>query len=364
MKLPPNLAALQKALKKVSLKDLLLSGGQIQLTNPEAKHIVQYSAPGLRFGRPLDQTLIVLAGESGTGKSSTINRLFEDESLCNISATTSETAEVFMCTKFLNVTSLNPAIHAPLIFVDVPGFLDTDSAREVANFRKISNFRHGYEPICDREIPLEYGTLQLSTKVYPNCVLFVFNATNPRMDGPDSTMSKSLKLLKQHKLVDTKYPNLLLVGTHAAGLGLKPEKYEQHFLRIRRVCADLVKQIMGIENVPVILVENEPEDYNLRKDGDFYALPDGQPSHANLIEAMYKLFETANDSLAELMTSWYFYQSCPDKKVNATITVSTAQPLMADKGAESAKMKEIFDEVNVGIKLEEVIKKGNFDYNF
>lgn len=147
MTLPKTLLALMQILRE--------EGGvgfSPPVKHPNSKSIHQYSVPGLHKGRPLDRVMIVLAGESGAGKSSTINRLFEDE-LCPVSNTKSETSNVIQYLKDLNVGSVDPKLSAILCFVDVPGSLDTDSSREEINTEKILSFRRNHPALKDRFVP-------------------------------------------------------------------------------------------------------------------------------------------------------------------------------------------------------------------
>jgi predicted GTPase len=203
----------------------------------------------VRKGRPLDKVLIMMAGQSGTGKSTTINRLFQDDQLCTVSESRSETSEVHQCTKTLAVRSVNPAISSSLTFVDVPGSLDTDSRREALNQTKILYFRKNEMSLKSRSVPLKYKALGISEKVYPNLVLFVFNSMEKRMDGPDSNLRKSLKMLLDTDIVDRKHPNILVVGTHAGSLPRNRTKFTERTALVTKVIEDAVHQVLGIPKV-------------------------------------------------------------------------------------------------------------------
>ncbi|OXA50413.1 GTPase IMAP family member 7 [Folsomia candida] len=364
MKLPENLSGIKEALKLngTSLKSLLISRNIDSISHPESKHIMQYSTPGLFSGRPLNQTMIVLYGKTGSGKSTTINRLFDDEALCRVSDSTSETSKVTECIKDLTVMwpSIDPPISGKLSIVDVPGALDTDTRKELENSQKISSFRKFHKALQERNIPSKLAPFQLSSKVYPNSVLFAFNANDNRTVGPDSDLAKSLKLLKAYNFVDCKNPNLIMVGTFACSLGINKSKYETHISTVTQRIQKIVHGLFGIQNVPVVFVENEPGDYNLRKDGDFYFLPDGSQSHANLIKAMQSQYEKSVDKLSLLLTSWYFRTGCPDKKTpprTETVNIIEEQKNLE---METTNIIGLFKDLNIGGDFDEITPDLNF----
>ena len=252
MELPTTLEELQKTLEvDVKLSHIFSGNLNQQKLSPRNQNVYQYSVPGVIKGRPLNKALIVMAGQSGSGKSTTINRLFEDDKLLPVSDSRSETSEVYSCTKPLHVTSLTPRIRSSLTFVDVPGSLDTDSKREALNQAKILNFRKHCPSIKTRDyLPLSLQ-LMISKKVYPNLVLFVFKSTDTRMDGPDSSLIKSLKMLADTKLIDTKHPNLLVVGTNAASLPTNQKKFQERTALVTSFVEEAVHRTIGIPKVRV-----------------------------------------------------------------------------------------------------------------
>lgn len=159
-------------------------------------------------------------------------------------------------------------------------------------------------------------------------VIFVINSANKRLDGPSSSFSKSLRALKAHNLVDDVNPNLIVVGTQAISMGCRKEKYQNTARDVTDIVRRCVYKESSIEDVPVVFVENEPDDCGLSKseDGDFYWLPDGQLSHANLMNEMHNVFRQNEDKLALLLTSWYFRPDCPDRKSKAVVEILEDHP--------------------------------------
>ncbi|XP_035715430.1 protein hedgehog-like [Folsomia candida] len=171
------------------------------------------------------------------------------------------------------------------------------------------------------------------------------------MKGKDTGFVKSLQILKKQNLVDNKHPNLILVGTHAAGLGLKPEKYIQNTNRIQKLVKELVLENVGINDVPVVFVENLPEDFNLDKPGDFFLLPDDSLNHANLLQEMFNLFTKTNDTLCRLLVSWYFSPTCPDRDDDPEVDTENESIELGVEAAEQLKeINQLMMDLNIGVK--------------
>lgn len=144
----------------------------------------------------------------------------------------------------------------------------------------------------------------------------MFDSGDVRMKGENSALTKSLKILKEQKLVDHRRNNLIAVGTKAVGgMGLNAKMYKQKRLKVTQKVQEAVRRYLGVSNVPVVFVENKPEDYNLEPlpGAEFIKLPDGEMSHGSLIREMQKLFMHSRDKLGLLLTSWYFRKNCSEK---------------------------------------------------
>ncbi len=77
-----------------------------------------YCGRALLIGRPLNKVIIMMAGKSGSGKSSIINTFFDDKRLCPTNSVRSETAAVYEIKKSLTIQSLG--VKGDLVIVDVP----------------------------------------------------------------------------------------------------------------------------------------------------------------------------------------------------------------------------------------------------
>src|SRR3989442_860419 len=87
------------------------------------------------------------------------------------------------------------------------------------------------------------------------------------------------------------------------------------------VISKTVRDVLGITDVDIIPIENQPSRYQLPKIGEYYKLPNDELSHYNLYQAMLKRLERNNDQIGSLLASWYFQSSCPEKQ-NAAEAIS------------------------------------------
>lgn len=299
---------------------------------PKSKIVLEYSGSAIYRGRPINGVMIVLVGRSGTGKSTTINQLFDDPSLCESSSSQSETSEVTIYTKKLQIRTKDETlkIGAEISFVDVPGYSDTTLEKEDANFKKILEFRSTSVALKDRKFS-SFGSYLGRDKVYPNLVLLTVKASDNRLDGQDSMFRNSLKLLQMQELVDVKLNNLIVVTTHACEMAVNPKIYTSTKRERTELIQKIVAEVFKIDKVPIVFVENKPVSYDLfKKEGsDFYSLPDKELSHANLITEMRNVFRRNGDKLGPLLTAWYFRSNCPEKPVKARVEIFKADEVTA-----------------------------------
>lgn len=288
---------------------------------PAQKIVHKYCGGALLGGRALNSAIIFMAGASGSGKSSTINALFDDNNLCKTSDNRSETEHVAVVRKLLTVTGENPPVQGYLNFVDVPGSHDTDRSKEIRNRNVIRNFRNNCPELRNRS-GLYLKFTRVEKNVYPNVVMFVIDATDERLGGKDSRLAQSLASLKASgDLIDDNRNNVIVVLTHAASLGLRPEKFQEKFERRCSTIKEQFQVILNISDVEVIPVENLPEDYNLEQFGDFYKLPNGDLSHYNLLQAIIQRFKDNGDLLGRLLVSHYTHDGCIERCEKAEISI-------------------------------------------
>ena len=210
--------------------------------------IVRYQGQCLKIGRPLDTVMIMMAGVTGSGKSTTINKVFDDQ-LCETGSKKAVTHTVSMISKLLTVPDDECPVKAYLSFVDVPGTNDDDRSREHENIAMVRHFRNEC-PLLNRKSADEINTInkfpiKVRDKVYPNLVLLTVDANDNRMMGPDSAFRQSLKILKDSNLVDTEAVNLIVVATHSMSLAILSDAYTESKRSVESQIFEIVEEISG-----------------------------------------------------------------------------------------------------------------------
>ncbi|CAL8138846.1 unnamed protein product [Orchesella dallaii] len=352
--LPQTLREFSQIFGNASIMEIMKKIQSPGLLTPTQSAIWKYSGGALILGRPLNTVMIFMGGASGAGKSTTINELFEDTGLCSTSSSTSETKHPVRLRKQLNVTRESPPVIGNLTFVDVPGAFDTDGKNEVANFASIRKFRDSSLELQSRKAVAKVVPNCAAT-VYPNVILFVVNATDNRILGPNSFFRKSLESFKLHDLFDKKHPNLIIVLSHARSIGGKAKftkLLQEKTQNIRKV----TQEVLGVTDVDVVPVENDGDGQDLDKRGDFYVLPNGELSHYNLFQAMRKIFIRNNDIMGRLFTGWYFGPSCPEKKTKAVVDTSK----MELEAIDVALAGQALQDLHIPVSADSIIPQYNF----
>ena len=260
-------------------------------TPNEVKELLKYSdhkaseliSRSLKAHRNPYEAMVFLYGLSGAGKSTTLNHLFNTQ-LIPTSDSKSSTNEVIEY-----VTTMD-SIHwdvngLDIGFIDTPGWGDT-SGNSINDLANIELFLASH-PYLDSQ--------QLHLKFYPNIVMIVARAGDPRILGFNSQLSKMLRVLSKLNIVDKICPNVIIVLTCALFIR-PPKKYaEKRDDQIRNI-KNLVRLHLGVDP-PVVVVENLAEEEELEKFGDWTLLPDGTKQPLNLFEAMIALMKVSGDEI-------------------------------------------------------------------
>ena len=229
------------------------------------------------------EAMIFLYGLSGAGKSSTLNHLFNSK-LIPTSENKSETPEVIEYVATLDSTSWNVS-GLDIGFVDTPGWGDT-SGSGIKNLANIDQFLLSH-PFLDSK--------RLFYKLYPNLVMIVARAGDPRILGINSQLSKMLRMVSKLNIIDKNCPNIIVALTCAMFIR-PPKKYvEKRDLMIKTI-KSLVRLHLGVDP-PVVAIENLADDEELDKDGDWTLLPDGTKQPLNLFDEMISLMKASGDEI-------------------------------------------------------------------
>ena len=94
-----------------------------------------------------------------------------------------------------------------------------------------------------------------------------------------------------------------------------------------------VFELLGV-HAPFVFIENDADEYELKKDGDFTILPDGARQPKNLYNACLKLLERNKDHFGLMVLNAFFTRTrkdCPTNGHNVEAKNSRAQMLSGDE---------------------------------
>ncbi len=241
----------------------------------------------------------MLLGESGVGKSSTVNHLLNRE----VAAMSDRESETRSTTEHIlkgSDTQL-AATDMSLSVVDAPGFNDTDGLEQDArNLMSIEGFYKKHP--------------SLMGKAYPNIILVAILSTDTRFQGKQSRFMKCLRAIQRLKLVDRMNPNVVVVITRACAIANKHMKEKKVLLK------EVISKTLHV-NAPVICLENAPTDHGLEQIGDYTRLPDGSLQPKNLFEAMIQVAKEAGDEFAQHCFSTFFSPESTSYDIKVGLTV-------------------------------------------
>ena len=269
------------------------------------KRTLNFSIKSFQMHRPIGRVMIVLMGQSGSGKSATINNLFDDKELCGTPEMRSATCEVTEYTKLIDLKNIT--LKGYLSLVDTPGTFTSKEEDEI-NMTKIREFRSKHSAFWTKS----------NSIVYPNLVLVTVRAYGTCIDDCNSFFGKTLRVIKETHLLDFSRINLIIAVTGAAAFDHPCEGY---FQNIEHRITEIVSSVLGIPNVGIVFVENEPEKFFLQKKRfcNFYELPDGgELTPLNLFKAISHQLKSQGDLFGSLIISRYFIEDCQEKKEKAT----------------------------------------------
>ena len=289
-----------------------LLGRNPNLDQPRAK-LISYINDSINIKRGLNHVSILLIGSSGVGKSSTINHLLNigGEGV-QFAKTSNITSETRITSEFLAFAD-DPKLEVKnlvLGVVDTPGLNDTDGlTQDACNFYSIKKF---YE---------EHPKLE---RCFPNLIFVLVPATDTRIAGENSNLSKSLRCLNQLGLVDHSCPNVVAVLSFCCSVSYKKvETWKKKMENKKKVVQDVILNALKV-NAPVVLLENDFEEEELEKVGDFTRLPDGELQPKNLYDACQDVLRKNKDNLCLVTFNACFSKLCSIKNNGHKIAAKDA----------------------------------------
>ena len=280
-------------------------GRKPNLDTPRAK-LISFINDSEIINRGFNHVSILLVGSSGVGKSSTINHLLniggQGVQFARTSSTKSETK---ITSEFLAFAD-DPDLEVKdlvLGIVDTPSFNDTDGlTQDACNFYSIKKFFEGH--------PKLRGCL-------PNLIFVLLRATDERIAGENSNLLKTLRYLNELSLIDRCHPNVVAVLSFCCSVPL--EKVEKK----KKVVQDVIFDALKI-NSPVVVLENDFEEHNLEKVGDFTRLPNEELQRKNLYDACQDVLSKNKDNLGRITFNACFSKSKKIKYGSYEITAKDA----------------------------------------
>ena len=284
IKMNPIPSNRQQALKEATALGIL--GPSPNLKNPRAK-LLSFIKDSTKIGRGFNQASILVVGSSGVGKSSTINHLLNIGEGIQFAKTSACKSETRTTSEFILIADEPKYAVADLQLgvVDTPGFNDTAGTKQDAcNFYSIKRF---------------YETHEKLSGCYPNLVFLLVQATNTRIQGTNSNLSKSLRCLKELGLVDQYLPNVVAILTFCCSVSYKNvTKWSEKIEAKKKIIQEVIFQALNV-TAPVVMLENDygEDGYDLEVYGDYTRLPNGVLQPKNLYLACEEILRQNNDNL-------------------------------------------------------------------
>ncbi|KAJ7267832.1 hypothetical protein C8J57DRAFT_1325934 [Mycena rebaudengoi] len=225
-----------------------------------------YGNTAKRVRRNGQQVVILLAGNSGHGKSKTINRLVGQE-LLSVGRGLASTTKVIQRVK-VRSTSKELFSEITVAFDDTPGLEDTTFEDRELNASLLYIYKRKHFP-----------------DIYPNVILLVAaweTITSDAHNKPEhftSAIGKTIYALYCSNLVDGERANIVVVVT----------KSMSSFHQRRGIITDLQRKLVPKSSPwEIVFIENGGgKDMNAK----FPVLPDGQLSHQNLYDAIQNIIK-------------------------------------------------------------------------
>ncbi|KAI6655632.1 hypothetical protein LOD99_11391 [Oopsacas minuta] len=320
----------------LNLPSTLMQAYAMKTNQHTGMYMVQLS---IEAQRACNEAIIFVYGLSGHGKSQSLNHLFGFElipvgKIYKASDTKSVTEYVAkLVSDTWEVTNLE------IGFIDAPGWQDTQGEQQDAkNMATIQQFIENHPHLGSRIY-----------KCYPNIILIAVNATDERIDGPNSSFCKMLNALKHLKIVDKKKPNVIFILTHVMSLppGNFNEELNQRSTIIKRNC----KQLLEIDPM-VICLENKPDLFLMPVEGDWTVIEaTGERQPLNLFKAMINLMTRNGDEVGVEAVRIYF----PNRGENAPREGAAIHPDQV-KFDSIQKWRRTINQKNKGIVNDECTK--------
>lgn len=249
-------------------------------TEGEHQHAMKLSDLEMKIQGSHNQVIVLLFGLSGAGKSSTVDYLFGTNvgQIRKFEAVNHSTIEYKV--EFKSTEFIIPDFQVSI--VDTPSFCDVDDMAQ--NAKNI--------------MTIKYFLKSCISNRYPNLVMIVHNIMENSFAGQNSGFVMMLNGISIVNAINGSNPNVVVVLTHAMGISRDPQVWKETVKSKRSQIQTLVQFYLGIKP-EIVVIENEPEVNNLKRDGDWYLLPNGDKQPQILYEACEKILIEAKDEVGQ-----------------------------------------------------------------
>ena len=275
MELPSNFYEASYLLRKNTLHN-----GTIMFKNSMQAH------------RTSNQAIILLYGLSGAGKTSSLNHLFGFELIKVTDSFHSSTKDVteYIATMESDIWGVK---NLQINFIDIPGWRDSSGENEdIRNAALIDQFLINHHFLGSK-----------IHKCYPNIVAITINANENRLEGKDTEVVRMFRALTKLNVIDKERPNVLIIMTHAGNVGKK--NFKQRLDRIIGVVRNLANCYLECDP-KIVYVENDYEEYELERFGDWTILRDGTRQPQNVFYGMIEIMSKQQDEIGNETVRIYF----------------------------------------------------------
>ncbi|CAG7830046.1 unnamed protein product, partial [Allacma fusca] len=142
----------------------------------------------------------------------------------------------------------------------------------------------GFSPLC-------YPTLVRyfqEQNYLPNYIFLIVNITEKDLEQKSGWFSIHLKKIKSElsEIIDSSSSsNVIVYLTHICSAS---PAVQDNPSKLIQVVGEMIEETLGVKNVPIVVGENRPEAYDLRRVSDFYVLPSGGLFPRNIYYEMIK----------------------------------------------------------------------------
>ncbi|CAL8136948.1 unnamed protein product [Orchesella dallaii] len=248
-----------------------------------AKHEgLKASAKSWRKKRSQKNAYILLLGSTGSGKSSTINLLFDNPTITKTGDFLSTTTDIHEYKVTMPIDELGLA-NTELRVIDTPSLGDTRGVQQDAKFlATLDKFLSTHEELKDR---------------IPNAVLVFHKFTDNRFAGVGSRYVKMLRGLDafREKLTDENYSNVIHVFTHFSSATRQTKRNPWARLATFK---KVIEEYTTFPRPTIITVaENKGRENNLKTVNGYYQLENKEFYPRNLFEQLETITKNGGDPI-------------------------------------------------------------------